>query len=96
MSLAIFCFFTACAAGVVHETIVDTQVSIDDSAGPARTFHGIGGLSGGGATSVLLRDYPEPQRTQILDLLFKPNFGASLQILKVFVFPLSLWILWLL
>jgi len=59
------------------------QYTIDDSAGPARTFDGIGGLSGGGATSVLLRDYPEPQRSQILDLLFKPNFGASLHILKV-------------
>lgn len=47
------------------------------------TFDGIGGLSGGGATSRLLPDYAEPSRTQILDYLFKPNFGASLQILKV-------------
>eukprot|EP01064_Diplonema_japonicum_P018636 TRINITY_DN27337_c0_g1_i1.p1 TRINITY_DN27337_c0_g1~~TRINITY_DN27337_c0_g1_i1.p1 ORF type:complete len:826 (+),score=211.85 TRINITY_DN27337_c0_g1_i1:46-2523(+) len=46
-------------------------------------FDGLGGLSGGGATSRLLVDYKEPQRTQILDYLFKPNFGASLQILKV-------------
>jgi galactosylceramidase len=60
-----------------------TAYAIDDSRGPARTFHGIGGLSGGGATSVLLRDYPEPQRSQILDYLFKPNFGASLHTLKV-------------
>ncbi len=43
----------------------------------------MGGLSGGGATSVFLPSYPEPQRSQILDYLFKPNFGASLQILKV-------------
>jgi hypothetical protein len=35
------------------------------------------------SASVLLRDYPEPQRSQILDYLFKPNFGASLHILKV-------------
>ena len=62
---------------------IATSYFVDDSAGPGRTFHGIGGLSGGGATSVLLRDYPEPQRSQILDYLFKPNFGASLQILKV-------------
>ena len=68
------------------------------------TFDGIGGLSGGGATSapelhnfvsafmrvfqfpcakVLLPNYAEPARSQILDYLFKPNFGASLQILKV-------------
>ena len=38
-----------------------TSYSIDSTAGPARTFDGVGGLSGGGATSVLLRDYPEPQ-----------------------------------
>ena len=48
-----------------------------------RIFEGIGGISGGGATSVLLPFYPEPERSDILDYLFKPNFGASLQILKV-------------
>jgi len=41
-------------------------------------FEGLGGVSGGGATSVLLMSYPEPQRSEILDLLFKPNFGASM------------------
>ena len=54
-----------------------------DRNGMSLTFDGIGGLSGGGATSRLLIDYKEPQRSQILDYLFKPNFGASLQILKV-------------
>lgn len=48
-----------------------------------RLFDGIGAVSGGGATSVLLKDYPEPQRSQILDLLFKPNFGASMSALLV-------------
>uniref|UniRef100_A0AAQ5YPL3 Galactocerebrosidase n=1 Tax=Amphiprion ocellaris TaxID=80972 RepID=A0AAQ5YPL3_AMPOC len=48
-----------------------------------RVFDGIGGLSGGGATSRLLVNYAEPYRSQILDYLFKPNFGASLHILKV-------------
>jgi galactosylceramidase len=41
-------------------------------------FEGLGGVSGGGATSVLLMSYPEPQRSQILDLMFKPNFGAAM------------------
>ncbi len=50
--------------------------------GTGRIFDGIGALSAG-ASSRLLIDYPEPQRTQILDYLFKPNYGASLQILKV-------------
>ena len=54
-----------------------------DRSGAAETFDGIGGLSGGGATTRLLVDYVEPQRSQILDYLFKPNYGASLQILKV-------------
>ncbi len=58
---------------------------ISNSIGYGKTFDGIGGLSGGGATSKLLVNYPEPQRTQILDYLFKPNFGASLQILKVMI-----------
>ncbi|XP_071090487.1 galactocerebrosidase-like [Haliotis cracherodii] len=54
-----------------------------DTGGLGGRFDGIGGLSGGGATSKLLANYPEEQRNQILDFLFKPNFGASLQILKV-------------
>ncbi|CAK8686172.1 unnamed protein product [Clavelina lepadiformis] len=51
--------------------------------GVALQFDGIGGLSGGGATSRLLVNYAEPYRSQILDYLFRPGFGASLQILKV-------------
>jgi len=47
-----------------------------------RTFEGIGAVSAG-ASSRLLIDYPEPQRNQILDYLFKPYYGASLQHLKV-------------
>ena len=42
-----------------------------------------GPISGGGATSRLLVDYPAAQQEQILDYLFRPSFGASLQILKV-------------
>ncbi|ESO82898.1 hypothetical protein LOTGIDRAFT_92651, partial [Lottia gigantea] len=56
---------------------------VDDSEGLGRRFDGVGGLSGGGATSKLLVNYPEQQRNEILDYLFKPNFAASLQILKV-------------
>jgi galactosylceramidase len=40
-------------------------------------------LSGGGGCSRLLRDYPAEQQAQVLDILFKPEFGANLQILKV-------------
>ena len=45
-------------------------------------FDGHGGLSAG-ASSRLLFDYPEPQRSEILDYLWKPNYGANLHICKV-------------
>lgn len=48
-----------------------------------KRFDGIGFVDGGGATSVLLKDYPEPQRSQVLDLLFKPKTGASASALLV-------------
>ena len=47
-----------------------------------RTFEGIGAVSAG-ASSRNLADYPEKQRSEILDYLFKPKFGAGLQHLKV-------------
>uniref|UniRef100_A0A5F8H9K7 Galactocerebrosidase n=1 Tax=Monodelphis domestica TaxID=13616 RepID=A0A5F8H9K7_MONDO len=56
---------------------------LDDAPELGRLFDGIGGMSGGGAASRLLVNYPEPHRSEILDYLFKPNFGASLHILKV-------------
>ena len=57
--------------------------TLNKATGMGPTFDGIGAISGGGATSRLLPDYPEAQRSQILDFLFKPSFGASLQMLKV-------------
>jgi len=53
-----------------------------DGKNSGRTFDGIGAASAG-ASSRLLVDYAEPYRSQILDYLFKPNYGASLQHLKV-------------
>lgn len=65
------------------ENAWESSPVVVDRRGASLQFDGIGGLSGGGATSRLLVDYKEPQRSQILDYLFKPNFGAALQILKV-------------
>jgi len=48
----------------------------------AHRYDGHGALSAG-ASSRLLRDYPEKQRDEILDLLFKPKHGMSLDIIKV-------------
>lgn len=58
------------------------QTVIVDGTSKGRVFEGIGALSAG-ASSRLLVDYPEPQRSQILDYLFKPHYGASLQHLKI-------------
>ena len=46
-------------------------------ASAVKTFDGIGAVNGGGATAVLLKDYPEPQRSQIMDMVFRPMWGAS-------------------
>ena len=59
-----------------------TRVTLDGSM-PGRTFDGLGAISGGGGNSRLLIDYPPRERARILDLLFKPDVGASLQLLKV-------------
>ena len=61
-----------------HSTTINANGT---SAG--RTFGGIGAISGGGGNSRLLTDYPAAEQQQILDYLFKPDYGASLQILKV-------------
>ena len=53
-----------------------------DGHSKGRTFDGFGALSAG-SSSRLLVDYPEPERSQILDYLFKPSYGAALQHLKV-------------
>ena len=50
---------------------------------PGPVFQGIGAISGGGGNSRLLIDYPPRYRAQILDYLFLPHFGASLQMLKL-------------
>ena len=53
-----------------------------DGGAAAHVYEGHGALSAG-ASSRLLWDYPEPQRTEVLDYLFKPNFGGAFHVLKV-------------
>jgi hypothetical protein len=60
----------------------DQSITVD-GAGAGAVFDGVGAISGGGGNTRLLIDYPEPQRSQILDVLFKPGNGAALQMLKV-------------
>src|SRR3954465_15773567 len=70
------------AASTTATQAVTTTATVNGGA-TGRTFDGIGAISGGGGNSRLLFDYPEPQRTQVLDYLFKPGVGAAMQILKV-------------
>jgi galactosylceramidase len=77
LSLVILAFASAIYAAD------STQVVGIDGSQAGKVFEGVGAVSGGGATSVLLKDYVEPQRSQILDILFKPNFAASMQTLYV-------------
>ena len=58
-----------------------TTIPLDFST-PGASFEGIGALSGGGVTRLLI-DYDPALQADILDVLFKPNAGASLQIIKV-------------
>ena len=66
---------------VALASAVSTTYDIDRSAlGPA--LYSVGAQSTAG-TSRLLYDYEPAVRDSILDYLFKPQFGASLQHLKV-------------
>ncbi|MEU3856468.1 RICIN domain-containing protein [Streptomyces sp. NPDC028722] len=70
------------AAGVGPAQAATTSITVDGTQG-GRTFDGIGAISGGGGNSRLLTDYPAAERSQILDYMFKPGYGANLQLLKL-------------
>ena len=70
------------AAATVRAAGPPVVVPLEPSTATVR-FDGIGGDSGGGGGSRLLLDYEDPARSDILDLLFKPYWGASLHTLKV-------------
>src|SRR6202000_2116019 len=58
---------------------VEQVIKLDPN-GPGLVYDGVGAMSS--SSSLLLYDYPEPQRGLMLDYLFKPNYGASLNIFK--------------
>jgi O-glycosyl hydrolase len=78
----LFAVVTALALAGPTTANAATTITIDGTHG-GRTFDGVGAISGGGGNSRLLIDYPEPQRSQLLDYLFKPGYGADLQLLKL-------------
>ena len=68
------------AVGVCNVTLA-TTISIN-GADSGRIFEGIGAVSAGANTRLLI-DYQDPYRSDVLDYLFKPKFGALFQHLKV-------------
>ncbi len=67
------------ALPAVSPTGAKGVITLDGNA-VLRTFEGLGAIP---SYEKLLYDYPEPQRSEILDYLFLPNYGAALQVLKV-------------
>ncbi len=59
-----------------------TGITVNGNGGH-RVYDGVGAVLGGGGNARYLMDYPAAERTQILDYLFKPGYGASLQLLKL-------------
>jgi len=57
--------------------------TVSDANGLGILWEGVGAISGGGATTKLLMDYSPEVASDILDYMFKPNYGLNLQILKV-------------
>src|SRR5215471_18179839 len=63
-------------------TVPTTAITVNGNGGD-RVYDGLGAILGGGGNARYLEDYPPTQRAQILDYLFKPGYGASLQLLKL-------------
>ena len=72
---------SAGAAALASSATVNVSVALNGGTALHR-YDGHGGLSAG-ASSRLLWDYAEPQRSQILDYLFNVSFGAGMHHLKL-------------
>lgn len=78
--LVVLCGTTAMLL-TLRTASAETRIVLDD-AHSGRVFEGIGAVSAGASTRNLA-DYAEKQRSEAMDYVFKPKFGASLQHLKV-------------
>jgi hypothetical protein len=84
----------ACAAGPLSAAASPVAARTRTAAEPSTSitlnlrqggplYDGVGAVLGGGGNARYLMDYPATQRQQIMNYLFKPDYGASLQILKL-------------
>lgn len=74
-----FAFFIKICHANSQSSAATTSVNLNGKE-VLHTFEGLGAIP---SYEKLLYDYPEPQRSEILDYLFLPNYGAALQVLKV-------------
>jgi hypothetical protein len=72
----------AAAAAPGQAALPATRIAVATGKG-SRVYDGVGAVLGGGGNARYLLDYPARQRDQILDYLFKPGYGAALQLLKL-------------
>jgi hypothetical protein len=73
---------SAAAAVLAAAAAASAAPIVLDGTTAHHAYSGHGALSAG-ASSRLLWDYEDPYRSDILDFLFKPGFGANLHLLKV-------------
>jgi hypothetical protein len=69
-------------SGAAASALPVTSITVNRTGGD-RVYDGVGAVLGGGGNARYLMDYPQPERSQIFDYLFKPGYGASLQLLKL-------------
>jgi hypothetical protein len=83
LAAAILLALSVTAAGSVHRTALPTTTITVNGNGGDRVYDGVGAILGGGGNARYLEDYPAAQQSQIMDYLFQPGYGASLQLLKL-------------
>lgn len=74
-------------AAVLASSALGTTYVVDDADGLGLRWEGVGAISGGGATSKLLRDYNPKVASDILDYLFLPQVGRAALPLTAWVVP---------
>jgi galactosylceramidase len=79
--ICLSCTITAIGNGNSLNSIVPADTIRIKGNASGRIFEGIGAVSAGGSSRLLI-DYPKSSRSDVLDYLFKPDFGAGFTYLK--------------
>jgi Glycosyl hydrolase family 59/Galactocerebrosidase, C-terminal lectin domain/Glycosyl hydrolase family 59 central domain len=82
LACAGICSLTLMAVPARGASIPATSITVNGNSGD-RVYSGVGAVLGGGGNARYLEEYPAAERASILNYLFKPGYGASLQLLKL-------------